>query len=206
MKIVIDLNEIILNDITLEQYYLLTLIHFKRLDPLIQYTDKYGNFKTSDIELLKCRELVDFVEFKGDITSVSITEKGSSIIHKYEEVVKTKKVLIEDSSDIDTFCEEQYNKFPEKIKTGGYLVRSGLTAFKLKLKKFMTVNKNYSRETISKAFDLYIQEKRKTAWSYMKTASYFVSKDNESVLASYCESALTTTVQPTEQYGHMKAL
>lgn len=206
MKIVIDLDEIILNDITLEQYYLLTLIHFKRLDLLVQYTDKYENFKTSDIELLKCRELVDFVEFKGDITSVSITEKGSSIIHKYEEVVKTKKVLIEDSSDIDTFCEEQYNKFPEKVKTGGYLVRSGLTAFKLKLKKFMTVNKNYTRETISRAFDLYIQEKRKTAWTYMKTASYFVSKDNESVLASYCESALTTTVQPTEQYGHMKAL
>lgn len=206
MKIVIDLDEIILNDITLEQYYLLTLIHFKRLDLLVQYTDKYENFKTSDIELLKCRELVDFVEFKGDITSVSITEKGSSIIHKYEEVVKTKKVLIEDSSDIDTFCEEQYNKFPEKVKTGGYLVRSGLTAFKLKLKKFMTVNKNYTRETISRAFDLYIQEKRKTAWTYMKTASYFVSKDNESVLASYCESTLTTTVQPTEQYGHMKAL
>ena len=201
MKIVIDLDEIILNDITLEQYYLLTLIHFKRLDLLIQYTDKYGEFKVSDIELLKRKELVDFVEFKGDITSVSITEKGNSIIHKYEEVVKTKKVLIEDSSDTDAFCEEQYNKFPEKVKTGGYLVRSGLTAFKLKLKKFMTVNKTYTKETISKAFDLYINEKRRTSWSYMKTASYFVSKDNESVLASYCESALTVNVQPTEQYG-----
>jgi len=75
MKIVIDLDEIILNDITLEQYYLLTLIHFKRLDLLVQYTDKYGEFKVSDIELLKSRELVDFVEFKEDITSVSITEK-----------------------------------------------------------------------------------------------------------------------------------
>lgn len=70
----------------------------------------------------------------------------------------------------------------------------------------MTVNKTYTKETISKAFDLYIQEKRKTAWTYMKTASYFVSKDNESVLASYCESALTVNIQPTEQYGHMKAL
>ena len=206
MKIVIDLDEIILNDISLEQYYLLTLIHFKRLDLLVQYTDKYGEFSTADVEWLKFKDLVNFQEFKGDITSLSITEKGSSIIYKYEEVVKTKKVLIEDSSDINTFCEEQYNKFPEKVKTGGYLVRSGLTAFKLKLKKFMTVNKTYSREVISRAFDLYIQEKRKTAWSYMKTASYFVSKDNESVLASYCESALTVNVQPTEQYGHMKAL
>jgi len=65
----------------------------------------------------------------------------------------------------------------------------------------MTVNKNYTRETISKAFDLYIQEKRKTAWSYMKTASYFVSKDNESVLASYCESALTGMENPTHHIG-----
>jgi len=77
-----------------------------------------------------------------------------------------------------------------------------LTAFKLKLKKFMTVNKNYTRETISKAFDLYIQEKRKTAWSYMKTASYFVSKDNESVLASYCENVISNVNQEvTVQYG-----
>jgi len=202
MKIVIDLDEIILNDITLEQYYLLTLIHFKRLDLLVQYTDKYGEFKVSDIELLKSRELVDFVEFKEDITSVSITEKGKSIIHSFSDVEKEEDVI----STIDTFCAKQYEKFPAKVKSGGYLVRQGLVGFRLKLKKFIKAN-SYPLDVIDKAFTMYIEEKRRSGWSYMKLSGYFVSKDNESTLASYCENVISNVNQEvTQQSGHMKAL
>lgn len=209
MRILVDLDEVIELGVTFEQYYLLSLLYFKRLDLLIQYTDHYGEFKVSDVETLKRKELVDFKEFKGDISSVSITDKGKTFVHEFEGVVKTdildsfkaKKKVVEESPEIDKFCEEQYLKFPEKIKTGGYLVRSGLTAFKVKLKKFISLNKSYSNEVVSKAFDLYVQEKRKTGWTYMKTASYFVSKDNESVLASYCESALLSPDKPKEIYG-----
>lgn len=204
MKIVIDLDEIVLLDITLEQYYLLTLIHFKRLDLLVQYTDKYGNFKTSDIELLKCRELVDFVEFKGDITSVSITEKGKSIIHSFQEVENVKETDV--TSSIDDFCSVQYEKFPAKVKSGGYLVRQGLVGFRLKLKKFIKAN-SYPLDVIDKAFTMYIEEKRRSGWSYMKLSGYFVSKDNESTLASYCENVISNVNQEvTQQSGHMKAL
>lgn len=204
MKIVIDLDEIIILDITLEQYYLLTLIHFKRLDLLVQYTDKYGEFKVSDVELLKSRELVDFVEFKGDITSVNITEKGKSIIHSFQEVENVKEADV--TSSIDDFCGVQYEKFPAKVKSGGYLVRQGLVGFRLKLKKFIKAN-SYPLDVIDKAFTMYIEEKRRSGWSYMKLSGYFISKDNDSTLASYCENVISNVNQETtQQSGHMKAL
>lgn len=199
MKIVIDLDEIILNDITLEQYYLLTLIHFKRLELLVQYTDKYGEFKVSCVELLKRKELIDFIEFKGDITSVSITEKGKSIIHSFQEVENVKETDV--TSSIDDFCSVQYEKFPAKVKSGGYLVRQGLVGFRLKLKKFIKAN-SYPLDVIDKAFTMYIEEKRRSGWSYMKLSGYFISKDNDSTLASYCENVISNVNQEvTVQYG-----
>ncbi len=204
MKIVIDLDEIILNDITLEQYYLLTLIHFKKLDLLVQYTDKYGEFKVSCVELLKRKELIEFVEFKGDITSVSITEKGKSIIHSFQEVENVKEADV--TSSIDSFCSIQYEKFPAKVKSGGYLVRQGLVGFRLKLKKFIKAN-SYPLDVIDKAFTMYIEEKRRSGWAYMKLSGYFISKDNDSTLASYCENVISNVNQEViQQYGHMKAL
>ena len=204
MKIVIDLDEIVLNDITLEQYYLLNLIHFKRLDLLIQYTDKYGEFSTADIEWLKFKDLVHFQEFKGDITSLSITEKGKSIIHSFQEVENVKEADV--TSSIDDFCSVQYEKFPAKVKSGGYLVRQGLVGFRFKLKKFIKAN-SYPLDVIDKAFTMYIEEKRRSGWTYMKLSGYFISKDNDSTLASYCENVISNVNQEaTQQYGHMKAL
>jgi hypothetical protein len=197
MKIIIDLDEIILNDITLEQYYLLNLINFKRLDLLVQYTDKYGEFSTSDIEWLKFKDLVTFQEFKGDITSLLITEKGKSIIHSFEESKKEEDVV----TSIDEFCNVQYEKFPVKVKSGGYLVRQGLVGFRLKLKKFIKAN-SYPLDVIDKAFTMYIEEKRRSGWSYMKLSGYFISKDNDSTLASYCENVISNVNQEvTVQYG-----
>jgi len=197
MKIIIDLDEITLNDITLEQYYLLNLIYFKRLDLLVQYTDKYGEFSVSDVETLKRRELVDFQEFKGDISSVKVTEKGKSIIHSFEENKKEEDLV----TSIDEFCAKQYEKFPAKVKSGGYLVRQGLVGFRLKLKKFIKAN-SYPLDVIDKAFTTYIEEKRRSGWSYMKLSGYFISKDNESTLASYCESVISNVNQEvTVQYG-----
>jgi hypothetical protein len=202
MKIIIDLDEIVLLDITLEQYYLLNLIHFKRLDLLVQYTDKYGEFSVSDVETLKRRELVDFEEFKGDISSVKVTEKGSSIIYSF----KKENTEKETPTSIDDFCSVQYEKFPAKVKSGGYLVRQGLVGFRLKLKKFIIAN-SYPLDVIDKAFTTYIEEKRRSGWSYMKLSGYFISKDNESTLASYCESVISNVNQEvTQQAGHMKAL
>jgi len=205
MKIVIDLDEIILNDITLEQYYLLTLIHFKRLDLLIQYTDKYGEFKVSCVELLKRKELIDFVEFKGDITSVSITEKGSSIIHKYEEVVKTKKVEIEDSNVSVNEMEfiELCGVYPTKTINGRRLQSNVNPITKDKLKETYKKNLKKTGCTHSQVIDAIKLEKATRLGDNAKFFNMLSTYINQGLWVGYIDK---TPKQPTEQYGHMKAL
>lgn len=205
MKIVIDLDEIILNDITLDQYYLLTLIYFKKLDLLIQYTDKYGEFKISDIELLKRRELIDFVEFKGDITSVSITEKGSSIIHKYEEVIKTKKVQIEDFSVTVNEMEfiELCSTYPTKTINGRRLQSNINAVTKDKFKETYTKNLRKTKCTHSQVIDAIKLEKATRLGDNAKFFNMLSTYINQGLWVGYIDK---TPKQPNEQYGHMKAL
>jgi len=35
----------------------------------------------------------------------------------------------------------------------------------------------------------YVEERRADGWRYMKTASYFIYKDGQSALASFCEQS-----------------
>ena len=133
MKILVDLDEVIELGVTFEQYYLLSLLYFKRLDLLIQYTDHYGEFKVSDVETLKRKELVDFKEFKGDISSVTITEKGVRHVHELEkgvvklDIPKAKAVQIENLVSDEEF-EELCNTYPKKTGDGMRRLQANINA------------------------------------------------------------------------------
>jgi hypothetical protein len=137
MKILIDLDEVIELGITFEQYYLLSLLYFKRLDLLVQYTDHYGEFEVSDVETLKRKELVDFKEFKGDISSVSITEKGKTFVHELDKGVmfhdiplsnplltKLKSIPIISDEEFEELC----NTYPKKTGDGMRRLQANINA------------------------------------------------------------------------------
>ena len=119
--------------VTFEQYYLLSLLYFKRLDLLVQYTDYYGEFEVSDVETLKRKELVDFKEFKGDISSVSITDKGKTFVHELDRVskdvmlIKHKTVQIENLISDEEF-EELCNTYPKKTGDGMRRLQANINA------------------------------------------------------------------------------
>ena len=133
MKILVDLDEVIELGVTFEQYYLLSLLYFKRLDLLVQYTDYYGEFEVSDVETLKRKELVDFKEFKGDISSVSITDKGKTFVHELDRVskdvmlIKHKTVQIENLISDEEF-EELCNTYPKKTGDGMRRLQANINA------------------------------------------------------------------------------
>lgn len=85
MKILLDLDSLEEHNITVEQYYFLALLNFKKLDILIRYTERFGEFSISSIEDLKTKGFLTYVEFKGDITSLIVTDKGKSIIESLKE-------------------------------------------------------------------------------------------------------------------------
>lgn len=85
------------------------------------------------------------------------------------------------------FAEEYRNLFPVGVRSGGYLVRDDLPSIINKLRKF-TKSHKYTKDQILEATRRYIERKRMENWSFMKTASYFISKDNTSVLGAECEA------------------
>ena len=86
--------------------------------------------------------------------------------------------------------------FPASIRTGGYLVRSSESDIANKLRKFMKNYKNVTQEQILEATRRFVARKRQEGWQYMKTASYFIYKDNESVLAAEIENLQQAPTEP----------
>lgn len=133
MKILVDLDEVIELGVTFEQYYLLSLLYFKRLDLLVQYTDHYGEFEVSDVETLKRKELVDFKEFKGDISSVSITDKGRTFVHELDHVSKDVMLIKHKTVQLTTLVsdeefEELCNTYPKKTGDGMRRLQANINA------------------------------------------------------------------------------
>ncbi|UCD06987.1 MAG: hypothetical protein JSW41_04085 [Candidatus Aenigmatarchaeota archaeon] len=79
------------------------------------------------------------------------------------------------------------NIWPAGIKSGGLYVRSGMATIEGKLRKFLKKFPNYTREEILQAAEKYVEESRRDNYQYMKTAEYFIFKNEGSTLETYCE-------------------
>lgn len=90
------------------------------------------------------------------------------------------------STEAVSLAEEMRNLFPIGIKSGGYPVRGNLRDIEEKLKAFFK-KYNYSKKTVLEATRRYIREKEDSGFSYIQIITYFISKNNVSQLASYCE-------------------
>lgn len=55
---------------------------------------------------------------------------------------------------------------------------------------FFIENPQYDWDLVLDAAAYYVEHFRKQQYQFMKTAGYFISKNNESELASYCEMIL----------------
>ena len=73
------------------------------------------------------------------------------------------------------------------MKTAGYTVRGTRGGCVKKMKKFMKEHKNVTKDQIFKATELYVEEKRRVRYAYMRIADYFIEKDGGSLLEGYIE-------------------
>ena len=109
--------------------------------------------------------------------------------------------LGEDYKVFNTFVDIWYELWPKGVRPNGYLVRSGKKPVYKKLLKFTKEYPEYSQETILEATNQYVKRYSLKGYSYMKTASYFVYKDGESVLAGECERIETQPQREQEDEG-----
>jgi hypothetical protein len=100
------------------------------------------------------------------------------------------------SDDILELTRKYLELFPKGIRSGGYLVRSGESGVADKLRKFLKNHKNVTHEQILEATRRFIARKRQEGWHMMKTAIYFIYKDNISVLESEIENLQQSPTEP----------
>lgn len=145
-----------------------------------------------------------FVTKELDINYDKLETLGFIKIIDNDIVLRDKaNLLFSTSSDnIMELVREYRSLFPTGVRTGGYLVRSDEATVANKLRKFLKNNK-YSKEQILAATKNYIERKRIEGWKYMKTASYFIYKDNESTLAAECENLNNTSSNITTSVDKM---
>jgi len=89
------------------------------------------------------------------------------------------------------FIVEWYDLWPIGVRSGNYLVRSGIKPVTTKMLKFKKEHKHLSDEIIYKATEDYIKRFKLKNYAFIKTASYFIYKDGESVLEAECEKYLS---------------
>jgi len=83
--------------------------------------------------------------------------------------------------------EEYRELFPNKKLPSGKAARTNIDDLKKKMIEFRIKYPSYSWDTILDATTYYVEEYRKSDYMYMKTAGYYISKNNESDLATDCQ-------------------
>ena len=126
-----------------------------------------------------------------------ITEKGEKIIKGIEKLfISNKNIKIEDlmGPEAETYIQKYVETFPTaKLPNGKYArgnKKNILTNF-----KWFFQNYDYDWETILLATIKYVEEYRANNFLYMRTALYFIRKDDgtrtvHSDLADYCEKII----------------
>lgn len=186
-KYEIEIEYIAKNELTPNQFILLNIIYNQSEIEYITYLsidreditkhDLYTLYKKDYIETTA---ETNYGIFK--FSELKVTKKGLSIL-SFKELLKE---VNQNKSAFDSFVKEYFDLFPEKIHSGNYLVKSNLELCKDKMFKFIRKYK-HDRETILKATKTYIEHCRKQNYAYMKTAFYFILRENESILQGYCE-------------------
>ena len=85
------------------------------------------------------------------------------------------------------WIDEYRNLFPVGIRSGGFPVRGDRKGCIKKMKAFLELYPEYTKEIILKVTKNYVEMKKLEGYAYMQLAHFFINKEGISSLASECE-------------------
>jgi hypothetical protein len=195
--------------------FVLFALYEGKVDLLDEFDD--SNKQRRAIFLYKELELRDLLTFskEGDNTVYVLTQKGIDLIEfiktNSSEVTAEKIAVVgveqlkeEITDGIESWIEQWVDLFPRGIKSGGKLVRSDKKECARKM-GFFIKEYNYDRETIIAATKAYIESKRQEGWTFMRCATYFIYRVEESTksktsdLAAWCDQVLHEKDNPSQE-------
>lgn len=195
----IDLDILSENRLTPNQVVLLNIIFNKDEVAYIKYIDiDRIDILRHDLYNLYRKDFLindNSTRYIFKFSELNLTEKGISFLNKETKELSDRE--LKKQIAFDEFIDKYYKLFPEKVYTGnGLPVRSNLKLCKSKMVAFIREYK-YDYDTILKATEMYVKISKSGGYGYMKTSYYFIKKDSESILESYCQQILTNKEDPT---------
>ena len=124
-----------------------------------------------------------------------IKDTEDAIVLRKKSIDLFSRQIPEIFESLESFVESYRNLFPSGVKSGGRLVKGDRLGCLSKLKSFKVKYPEYTQEEIIDATKAYIDLKKKNGWQMMSCADYFIEKDKQSQLASYCEDIKTRGAQ-----------
>lgn len=89
--------------------------------------------------------------------------------------------------------------YPENVEFNGYKLRSKPKDCINKMVKFCKTHKEYDKNTIFAATEMYIKQQEQKDYEFTKQAHYFISKLGEpSLLENFCNRIINGTVSQTQ--------
>ena len=145
-------------------------LRYSNISTMLSELENYGLIKVIGPPFIMYNDYVSI-----NISSIALRDAALTIVDKT-------------SIDIEILASELRGIYPKKIRSGGVLIRSDLRSTMIKLKKFLQLYPNYTKEEIIKATQGYINERRLHGFQYTKSLEYFILKNNISQLASEIEN------------------
>lgn len=190
--------------ITIDQYFLCELLFYRNYNQLYNYAENVKTFGSKDVDKLislNFIKLIDQDEEKYDVENLETTGAFNTILKRisdniYKKEVPKDDILIETVpklEPLETWFDSWYNLFPQGVKSGGYLVKSGKQICQKKLNTFIKTHPEFTKEQILEATKRYISDFQKANYAYMKIAPYFIEKGGVSTLEDYCNNSNTDT-------------
>lgn len=193
MKFEVDLNKLIDSSITIQNYLFLQIVYRQDYKALKDYKVISEFYNKDDILFLMSLGLIEFIdEEKGFfLNNIRVTKyfiskfsvEGAGIRPAGEVLNRTKV-------DTEKWKQDWYDLFPRGIKNGAYPIKGDRKGCFNKLDKFIKDYPEYPIDVIMDATEEYIKQSKQNNYKYMQQAHYFISKNNISTLASYCEVIL----------------
>lgn len=185
----LDLDILTKNTLTPNQWILLNIVNNKDEVAYIQYYElgRLDILKDDLYNLYKKDYIINdgVTNWTFNFSELHISEKGKLIINNETNIIDKKQ------SEFEEFMKKYMEIFPEKVYSGNSLpVRSNPKLCKSKMISFIKEYK-YDYETILKATESYVKKCKQGNYNFMKTSYYFIKKDGESILETYCQEVLS---------------
>jgi hypothetical protein len=159
---------------------------------MVKYVGKYGSFKKTDLEALKNEDLIEYDNFTGNISDITVTDRGNRFVHSMQ---------IENQIQKADMNEQQFNQllelYPKKTPRGRAL-QAGYRVNKEKWMKMYFTNLKKSNCTHQQVLEAVNNEVRsRTISNTLEYLSMLPTYINQGKWDSY----INTSVINPAQYG-----